>query len=90
MPWAGSHPVDPAAPIPETVRLGRVDLRAQASGCLGIRVMRARLRPLLGGFCRGHAENVGYTSEAAFSRAFKRRYGTPPARWRRDMRAKRS
>ena len=36
------------------------------------------------------AENVGYTSEAAFSRAFKRRYGTPPARWRRDMRAKRS
>ena len=34
------------------------------------------------------AENVGYTSEAAFSRAFKHRYGTPPARWRRDMRAK--
>lgn len=33
------------------------------------------------------AENVGYTSEAAFSRAFKHRYGTPPARWRRDMRA---
>ncbi len=36
------------------------------------------------------AENVGYTSEAAFSRAFKRRYGTPPARWRRDVRANRS
>ena len=34
------------------------------------------------------AENVGYTSEAAFSRAFKRRYGTPPARWRRDVRSK--
>jgi AraC-like DNA-binding protein len=34
------------------------------------------------------AEKVGYTSEAAFSRAFKHRYGTPPARWRRDMRAK--
>ena len=34
------------------------------------------------------AENVGYTSEAAFSRAFKRRYGMPPARWRRDLRAK--
>jgi AraC-like DNA-binding protein len=33
------------------------------------------------------AENVGYLSEAAFSRAFKHRYGTPPARWRRDMRA---
>ena len=31
------------------------------------------------------AENVGYTSEAAFSRAFKQRYGAPPARWRRDL-----
>lgn len=30
------------------------------------------------------AKNVGYTSEAAFSRAFRNRYGTPPARWRRD------
>jgi transcriptional regulator GlxA family with amidase domain len=30
------------------------------------------------------AKKVGYTSEAAFSRAFKHRYGTPPARWRRD------
>ena len=29
-------------------------------------------------------EHVGYTSEAAFSRAFKHRYGTSPARWRRD------
>jgi AraC-like DNA-binding protein len=36
------------------------------------------------------AENVGYSSEAAFSRAFKRRYGTPPARWRGGTRAKRS
>jgi AraC-like DNA-binding protein len=36
------------------------------------------------------AENVGYTSEAAFSRAFKHRYGTPPARWRQDIRAKHS
>lgn len=33
------------------------------------------------------AERVGYGSEAAFSRAFKSRYGTPPARWRRDLRA---
>lgn len=33
------------------------------------------------------AENVGYRSEAAFSRAFRHRYGTPPARWRRDGRA---
>src|SRR5580698_4185368 len=36
------------------------------------------------------AKNVGYTSEAAFSRAFKNRYGTPPARWRRDARGRRS
>ena len=34
------------------------------------------------------AENVGYASEAAFSRAFKHRYGTPPARWRRDTRVR--
>ena len=34
------------------------------------------------------AANVGYLSEAAFSRAFKRRYGTPPARWRRGIRAR--
>ena len=34
------------------------------------------------------AERVGYTSEAAFSRAFKQRYGKPPARWRGDARAR--
>ncbi len=33
------------------------------------------------------AENIGYTSDAAFSRAFRQRYGTPPARWRRERRA---
>ena len=27
---------------------------------------------------------VGYESEAAFNRAFKREYGLPPARYRRD------
>jgi AraC-like DNA-binding protein len=36
------------------------------------------------------AKNVGYTSEAAFSRAFKNRYGRPPAHWRRDARAEHS
>jgi transcriptional regulator GlxA family with amidase domain len=29
------------------------------------------------------AETVGYQSEAAFNRAFKREYGVPPATWRR-------
>src|SRR5678816_1426370 len=29
------------------------------------------------------AEDVGYESEAAFNRAFKREFGVPPAAWRR-------
>ena len=29
------------------------------------------------------AERVGYESEAAFNRAFKREFGAPPAKWRR-------
>jgi AraC-like DNA-binding protein len=32
------------------------------------------------------AERVGYDSEAAFNRAFKREFGAPPAAWRRQMR----
>ncbi len=32
------------------------------------------------------ADEVGYESEAAFSRAFKRLVGTPPAAWRRERR----
>jgi AraC-like DNA-binding protein len=31
------------------------------------------------------AANVGYESEAAFNRAFKRQFGWPPARYRREM-----
>jgi len=30
------------------------------------------------------AKEIGYDSEAAFSRAFSKRYGVPPARWRRQ------
>ena len=30
------------------------------------------------------AEDVGYESEAAFNRAFKREFGAPPATWRRS------
>jgi len=32
------------------------------------------------------AEETGYESEAAFSRAFKRYYGQPPAMWRMESR----
>jgi AraC-like DNA-binding protein len=34
------------------------------------------------------ALEVGYESEAAFNRAFKRRFAVPPARYRRDWRAR--
>ncbi|WP_347958255.1 helix-turn-helix domain-containing protein [Bradyrhizobium sp. SSUT112] len=30
------------------------------------------------------ADSVGYSSEAAFSRAFKKAFGTAPATWRRS------
>jgi AraC-like DNA-binding protein len=33
------------------------------------------------------AEQVGYESEAAFNRAFKRSFGVPPATWRRSTAA---
>ena len=33
------------------------------------------------------AEGVGYDSEAAFNRAFKREFGVPPATWRKSDRA---
>lgn len=34
------------------------------------------------------ATDVGYESEAAFNRAFKRKFGAPPARYRREAREK--
>ena len=33
------------------------------------------------------AEEVGYESEAAFNRAFKREFGSPPARYRKEQKA---
>src|ERR1700689_383959 len=48
------------AELVETPRLrataGSTPPITKASGCLDIRVMRARLRPLSGGLCRGHAQ----------------------------------
>jgi AraC-like DNA-binding protein len=34
------------------------------------------------------AAAVGYDAEAAFNRAFKREFGAPPAKWRRDFELK--
>jgi AraC-like DNA-binding protein len=31
------------------------------------------------------AADVGYESEAAFNRAFKREFGVPPARYRKNI-----
>ena len=56
-------------------------------------LMRWRLQlaaRALGSTSRGVAdiaEEVGYESEAAFNRAFKREFGLPPARYRKDQRA---
>jgi len=35
------------------------------------------------------ADRVGYKSEAAFSRAFKKAVGTPPGQWRRSRSSQR-
>jgi AraC-like DNA-binding protein len=46
---------------------------------LGARALKEGSEPVL------HvAQQVGYESEAAFNRAFKREFGTPPAAWRRQ------
>lgn len=48
---------------------------------LGARALKEGSEPVI------HvAQRVGYESEAAFNRAFKREFGTPPATWRRRSR----
>lgn len=48
---------------------------------LGARALKEGSEPVL------HvAQRVGYESEAAFNRAFKREFGMPPATWRRNSR----
>lgn len=46
---------------------------------LAAQQLRLAERPLV-----SVAEDVGYESEAAFNRAFKREFGIPPATWRRN------
>lgn len=36
----------------------------------------------------GIAEDVGYQTDTAFGRAFRREYGAPPAQWRRQQAAR--
>jgi AraC-like DNA-binding protein len=52
---------------------------------LGAEALRASSRSVL-----QVAAEVGYESEAAFNRAFKRKFGSPPAQYRRAARAQRS
>jgi len=51
---------------------------------LGAEALRASSRSVL-----QVATEVGYESEAAFNRAFKRRFGKPPAQYRRAAREQR-
>lgn len=47
---------------------------------LGAQALKASEQPM-----KRIAEQAGYESEAAFSRAFKRKFGLPPAEWRRQQ-----
>lgn len=71
-------------------RSGLTDRFGAAVGCPPMRYLtRVRLQRAARKLREGHnsvaqiALGVGYTSEEAFARAFKREFGLPPASWRR-------
>ncbi|WP_407351159.1 helix-turn-helix domain-containing protein [Luteimonas sp. R10] len=49
--------------------------------------MRAACWPRTGKKVLRVAQDVGYESEAAFSRAFRRTFGVPPGQYRRERKA---
>ena len=51
-----------------------------------IQLAKQLLRDGNGSSIQAVAERVGYESEPAFNRAFKRATGLPPATWRKDGR----
>ena len=65
-----------------TSLLGRAPMQYLTSW--RIAMAAARLRQGEGSILR-IATDVGYESEAAFNRAFKREFGSPPAAWRRKL-----
>jgi len=90
-------PIEPARPIQELARevgLSRSALADRFTDLLGQPPMqyltRWRLQLAAQKLRAGQssvakiAEEVGYESEAAFNRAFKREIGAPPAAWRRS------
>lgn len=54
--------------------------------CARYRMRRAADLLSAGKTCAEAAFDVGFSSEAAFTRAFKREYGKPPATWAREQR----
>ncbi|MFO1310641.1 MAG: AraC family transcriptional regulator [Burkholderiales bacterium] len=65
--------------FPELLGVPPMQYLAQWRLQLAAHHLRAADRPLA-----AVAEDVGYESEAAFNRAFKREFGVPPATWRRS------
>ena len=56
-------------------------------GLFGAYLVGRAMQSTLHGVVAEIASDVGYESEASFNRAFKREFGSPPARYRREHRA---